>query len=502
MRITELRVRDFRALADSGTLTLRGLNVLLGPNNAGKSSLIRALLLMQHGLPSEGSDIRLGSDRALVSAQIDDPSSRIAKYGPSHPKELVAILSRASLNVHVRFDGKMQEIGQLPGVEPDHWIQPFLSSRKTDGYDQTVNTTTTTVVSPTLRHLPAKLARLANPAFPAHDTYCTACEETIGFVVTAIPAANGMQAGIYVEQGSIPLEAMGEGVANIVGLIADLCLAEGKLFLLEEPENDIHPAALKALMELVRESAERNQFIVSTHSHIVARSLGAGPDSMLYYVRGSKQLPPTATIEVVGDDPKARLAVLADLGYELYDFDLWDGWMILEESSAERIVVDYLIPWFAPRLKRVRTVSAGGVSKAGPTFDDFNRLFVFTHLELQYRNRCWVIVDGDEAGNGLVQELRRRYARHWTEDRFRTWTQPDFERYYPARFADRVDAISLLRGQPKQAAKQTLLHEVIAWCDEDPDTAREAFESSAQDVIEVLQEIESTLRPVGAPVAD
>ena len=41
---------------------------------------------------------------------------------------------------------------------------------------------------------------------------------------------------------------MGEGVANIVGLLVDLCLAENKLFLIEEPENDIHPKALKGLL--------------------------------------------------------------------------------------------------------------------------------------------------------------------------------------------------------------------------------------------------------------
>jgi hypothetical protein len=71
----------------------------------------------------------------------------------------------------------------------------------------------------------------------------------------------------------------------------------------------------------------------------------------------------TSTIKDLGTDPAARVAALSDLGYELYDFNLFDGWLILEESSAERIIRDYLIPWFVPRLTRVRTIAAGGASK-------------------------------------------------------------------------------------------------------------------------------------------
>jgi predicted ATPase len=35
---------------------------------------------------------------------------------------------------------------------------------------------------------------------------------------------------------------MGEGVMNILGLIVHLAIAENRLFLVEEPENDVHPA--------------------------------------------------------------------------------------------------------------------------------------------------------------------------------------------------------------------------------------------------------------------
>ena len=51
---------------------------------------------------------------------------------------------------------------------------------------------------------------------------------------------------------------MGEGVTNILGLITDLCVAENNIFLIEEPENDIHPKALKALLDLIASKADAN----------------------------------------------------------------------------------------------------------------------------------------------------------------------------------------------------------------------------------------------------
>jgi hypothetical protein len=99
--------------------------------------------------------------------------------------------------------------------------------------------------------------------------------------------------------------------------------------------------ALKALLDLIEQSASRNQFLISTHSNIVVRHLGAIPDSHLFYVHAEPGvLPPTATVQPVDHTTEARIAALRDLGYRFSDFDLWDDWLILEESSAERIIRD------------------------------------------------------------------------------------------------------------------------------------------------------------------
>lgn len=106
---------------------------------------------------------------------------------------------------------------------------------------------------------------------------------------------------------------------------------------------------------------------------------------------------PTSSIAEVDNSPKARREILEDLGYELFDFDVWDTWLILEESSAEIIIRDFLIPNFVPELKeRLRTCSSLGVEKVSARFDALHSLCLFFHLQQPFKDRIWVLVDGGE----------------------------------------------------------------------------------------------------------
>ena len=52
-----VRIRNFRSIKDSGPLELSNLNVLVGPNNSGKSSVLYALMLLKMTL--EETDRRM-----------------------------------------------------------------------------------------------------------------------------------------------------------------------------------------------------------------------------------------------------------------------------------------------------------------------------------------------------------------------------------------------------------------------------------------------------------
>ncbi len=504
MRVTSLKLTNFRSITNMAPIELGTMNVLIGPNNAGKSSLIRGLYAMQQGVPGLAADVRIRTNEALVDLDLAHVNT-LAHWsnGTNIPEAKLRIkITPGSYDLTLSYvegiEQKQRGLNALPETEPNHFIVPYLSKRKAVSYAEDVSQQAALKVTSQFTHLAAKLSRLGNRSFPAHEQYYQTCEAVLGFVVTAIPSQGGQRPGVYVSStDTIPIEQMGEGIPNIVGLLADLALSRDKLFLLEEPENDLHPTALKALLDLVVESAEHNQFVVSTHSNIVARHLGAASDSRLYYVNAKRgQLPPVAHIELVPPTPSARLAVLRELGYSFSDFDLWDGWLILEESSAERIIRDYLIPFFTPKLARIRTLAAGGNKEVEPTFADFNRLVRFTHLEDAYKNRAWVFIDGDADGNAIVNRLRERYAT-WETDRFNCFSEPQFEHYYPAHFSVRVEEVLAEPDKSvRRDAKRQLLDEVRAWLDDDEDRAKTALEESAAPVITELRRIEGQLSEV------
>jgi len=178
------------------------------------------------------------------------------------------------------------------------------------------------------------------------------------------------------------------------------------------------------------------------------------------------------------------------LGYDLSDQDLWDGWIIFEEPSAEHIVRAHLIRWFAPRLLTVRTVAANGTGDVPRAFENLYKLMLFTHLEPRYRGRVRVLVDGDPSGMDTVRKLRDKFpgVPIGTFDHF---AMSDFELYYPPEFADRAtNALSLSDRSQKREVKKQLLADVLAWIEDHEDEAREKFAASAAEVIEKLRDFE------------
>jgi ABC-type transport system involved in cytochrome c biogenesis ATPase subunit len=500
MRVNALYLENFRSFESRAEIEFDQITVLIGPNNAGKSSILRALYLLQNGSGDYGYDIRNNASYGELIYHLQGingikPWAHIGELRNGILTVRIVKGSVPSLYIN-KGNGMIDGVQQLPNREPDHYIVPYLSRRKTAIYNEDVKEDHALTIRDDLSFLAAKLSRLSNPTFPEHESYRTTCKAILGFMVTAIPSGNGQRAGVYCSDGkTIFIDQMGEGVPNIVGLLANLALSQNKLFLIEEPENDLHPKALKALLDLIIEKSESNQFVVSTHSNIVVRHLAAISRSKLYHIKTTDEshLPPKTIIRFVEPTAEARLEVLQELGYSLSDFDLWDGWLILEESSAELIIRDYLIPWFAPSLTRIRSLSVRGIDQIESTFEDFNRLVRFTHLEEVYRNVAWVRVDGDTRGIAIIERLKSCYP-NWNKTQFGYFAKTQFEYYYPEEFtAEIAKALAQTDKQIRRQAKKHLLENVCAWLDSDQNRGREALEQSASEIIEDLRFIETQI---------
>ncbi|MEQ9168971.1 MAG: AAA family ATPase, partial [Fulvivirga sp.] len=475
--------------------------VLIGANNSGKSTILNSIFQIQRDVLNT-NDKTIGSSDGIIELYFKGGHGHIINDNPLYLKIQISLNSQNK--IFINRNGGTSGFRNIPQKEPLNLIYPYLSRRKAANFNDQINEEHANSVLGNFQHLYSKIDRLVTPQFqPGNTEYVKACNEILGFEMSTLAKGNGKQAVQFIHNMEhIPLTAMGEGVSNILGLITDLCIAENRIFLIEEPENDIHPTALKGLLELIAKKSIANQFFISTHSNIVMKNLGAVEGSKVLQVRNDmidegKPKMRLSTVEEVGKNPLDRKKVLEDLGYDFFDHDLWKAWLFLEESSAEVLIRDYFIKWFTPKLKyQLRTFSAGSISQIQPKFDDFNKLFVFLHLEPAYKNKVWVYIDGGEEEEKIINRMRNMYEKGgWSTSNFNQFKNHDFEHYYPERFQNEVKRILQIQDKrTKRNEKKTLLDNIKKWIDNNEKEAKEEFKISANEIVEVLKSISKELK--------
>lgn len=507
MKVTKLSFENIKSFKGNHEVDFSDkINLLVGPNNSGKSTIINLIHTLQGG---KWSPATYGTYTWEYSIQFNKIDLEILARTLGKVQQKMfdpgfkEIFADSKNGMCFKFvDDSIYGFSPLSTTDSLHFILPFLSNRKVITQSNDVSLGKAEQVHGNFYNLPAKVDALANvDAYPIHGIYKQACIDVIGFPISTA-AADGGKEPAYMVDGlkHIPLKQMGEGVINMLGLIVDLCVAENKLFLIEEPENDVHPRALKALCNLILETSKKNQFIISTHSNIVLKCLGVDPETKIFHIttKQDEEFPKlrVSSINEVPQTKAARVAILEDLGYEFNDYDHWAGWLFFEESSVEEIVRDYFIKWYTPELKsKLRTYSAKGVDEVESKFKDFNNVFVFIHIENVYKNKAWVVVDGGEHERQIIDKLKEAYVSKngWEDNRFRQFSKHDFEEYYPAHFKDEVAQILALAKEKRRTPKADLLNSVKVWIKEDEKRAIKEFSKSAAEIVSLLQEIKAEI---------
>ena len=511
MKITAIKIENIKSFQNlPKTNVSENINIFIGPNNAGKTTILKSLFLMQND-SFNADDITKGHSSGNVYIYYDGEHLNfivrdifdevVEKYKVNIDR--AGSIKRYLLTADSAWGGR--EINRVPEMEPDNLIYPYLSRRKGVSYSSPLNEANTNIVTGDLTGLYLKIDRLISEFPEDNEKFHQACKDVLGFRVHSKTIKGVKVSSYYIDRNtSIPIDAMGEGVANILGLIVQLCYVDDdRIFLIEEIENDIHPKALKSLLKLIAEKAQTNQFFISTHSNIVMKYLGAEPDSKIFNVTNdlndvAKKNLLLSQVKEIANSSDERRQVLEDLGYEFFDFDLWEYWLFLEESSAEILIRDYFINWFTEiPLNKIRTFAAGGIEKLKSRFEDFNKLFVFLHLQPTYKNKVWVLIDDGKREKEIIADFNKAYVNDkngWSAENFRQFDKHDFEEYYPAQFQDKVKVtLAIANSEEKRKAKKALLDDVKAWIKEDENRARKAFEVTAVNVIEHLKFIEKQI---------
>ena len=293
--LTSLHIKNFKGFKDTKIPELRKVNLILGGQNVGKTSLLEAVIfatgdivnanapgalsrLPQMFRPCEGAGDALRFWKSIVGTKqnpldIYVSASFKTKYRYENFDCIEESYSRAGYNSSPEQDHPISSLIKIDSLD---FVQWFVEHKPEISWSN--------------NRLP-KEHKIPQP-FPAFPTKAAEQVELYGRLVTGRkkkeivrllkniePRLESIDAvapdgdhRIYVELFNDdvlrPLSQLGHGFTRLFELYAGLAVTESKLALIDEIENGIHYSALPILFQGVRELAESSgvQSLITTHS--------------------------------------------------------------------------------------------------------------------------------------------------------------------------------------------------------------------------------------------
>jgi energy-coupling factor transporter ATP-binding protein EcfA2 len=301
--ITKLRIENFRAWHDSGSLQLAPVTLLLGSNGSGKSAFMQSLQLLAGTAQDTDFHVALNGTRArALHIQIGTSAGEDLRLnfvrGDTAPHGAGLPPLAAALQARLHYIG----------------ITRNLDSKQLDTLLH--NTELLSSVAGWLRRM-----EIVDDISPDPDT------------------GNSLVAHKYGRQ--TPVSTTGTGLSMILPLIMTLCqLSPGTIVLIAEPEAHLHPLAQAVIAELITEVAHTRQLqiIMETHSEHLFRRL------QTLIARGSWQSRQTAVyfVEPAPDGPQLHALTMDSNGRVLNWPDRFFGDALGDTREQARLILSRL----------------------------------------------------------------------------------------------------------------------------------------------------------------
>ncbi len=500
------------------------VNIFVGPNNAGKSTLLKSIFSFQSPHILNKEFVRLGEESASINYRFNsdeedefhrligkftvDYENYLLSYNVSQPyfnNEYNLINGGAYYgdNFKQNYSKYIESINLYPNFQMIQYLSHRLTSYQNSNIGSKYNNTITEFHNNLVSHLDSM-----DIHGEQYGEFIEIVERIFKRKIVTKVENEGKSISLRLGDNKyIISDNLGDGVLHLVGLIYYLVKFTRKIFIIEELENFIHPKALKILLDFISSKSISNQFFIATHSQIVANYFYNNDNCIFNTEQVYENDIPTTSISKI-EDNSSLFRCFNELGNCLSDFNIHEGWIILEESTAETIINELLIPWFCSGLiGKVRTISSRGNSNVPEYAHALETMFLYTHLSPIYKGKSWVIIDGDEPGKELREKFIEKYTGRissiWSEENFILLNESDFEHYYPPKFADKIEEIQVIenktrlnskeKSKQKQPIKKQLVNEIKKWKEEDEQGAKQEFKESAKHVIDLLKKIEKEI---------
>lgn len=345
MRLTGISIQKYRSIKKTPRLNLGSMTVLVGPNNEGKSNILRGMATSMRILRRFGIAGRSRQTAKLYLAtndynwaddypkdlQLKTPDGNtiidlwfeLSDDEKSAFHELIGVKLktelpiRLTLNRWAEFSVRKQGPGRVGLMKKSGQIASFIGQRLRIEYVQSVRTakdaasvvrdmlseqldeifeeeeyqaaleTLTSALQPVLTPLSEELTQTLSDFLPEVKNV------TIDLPVYNMAEILARQSRILVDDGvSTELSFKGDGVQSLAALALvrkSVSIGRRALFLaLEEPEAHLHPRAIHQVRKVLADIAVNQQVVVTTHSPLLVNRFNLNSNII---VRGSRAQP-------------------------------------------------------------------------------------------------------------------------------------------------------------------------------------------------------------------
>ncbi|HSN96690.1 MAG TPA: AAA family ATPase, partial [Candidatus Nanopelagicales bacterium] len=256
--VEELHIENYGCIRDA-TLRLTPLHALIGPNDSGKSTVLRALRTVVYLVSNEDDkDLRLSLLRALPS---DDPengslfaiSTRGLRLADRYSRSGAQFAHDWSQPVPAQVVQALKG-AQLLRLDPDalRAPRPLIPDGQPLRFEDERGT-----------GLPALYDAILSrdiQAFLQLNAEVSRLFLDVKSINLTNPSPTTKAMGVKLADGTfVPAELMSEGLLYYLAFAALKYMEPTAMLLIEEPENGLHPARIAEVMRILREVSETMQ---------------------------------------------------------------------------------------------------------------------------------------------------------------------------------------------------------------------------------------------------
>ncbi len=345
LQITKVIIKNYRALRDSTVVFNKNLNIIVGDNESGKSTLLEAINLALTGLlngrPIYGElhpylfnmeEVQAYLAKLIAGVAAQPPQILIEVYFANDPaltdlkgtnnsleEDVPGVSMTIAFNAAYsdEFNAYMAKPAEVKTLPVEYYRPRMADFKDSEITSRSIPTKTTLIDASVIRNLASgnkyvidmikdvlsakQIAELALSYRKMKETFLL--DPTVSKVNTHLAGKKGeisdktisvsldnsskgnWETGIMPHLNEVPISLVGKGEQNSVKIkLAMAAAAKSHLFLIEEPENHLSFTNLNMLIASIAANASERQTIITTHSSFVLNKLGI--DNVILFAKG------------------------------------------------------------------------------------------------------------------------------------------------------------------------------------------------------------------------